>query len=162
MCRRPMRALQGHARGLGSHMALPRALVSEANPDGFTPAMHQGIACALNADPTRTYWGYSLQDTWTEEKAKLYGCIQYGCLSPDVQNTVDNIRNPEVMSSGELLTAREVMENLTAKEEGVTHRMPKVISKPIGQAPEEPNAYSDGSLKNTKGVHWGIGGAGVW
>ena len=40
--------------------------------------------------------------------------------------------------------------------------MPDVKGKVEGKAPAEPNAFSDGSLKNTKGLFWGVGGAGVW
>ena len=31
--------------------------LAEADPEDFTPAMRQGVACAMNADPTRTFWG---------------------------------------------------------------------------------------------------------
>lgn len=32
--------------------------IAEADPEYFTPAMRMGVACALNADPRRTYWGW--------------------------------------------------------------------------------------------------------
>ena len=50
-------ALKGKARQLDVELA-------EANPGDFTPAMRQGVACALNADPTRTFWGYRPDETW--------------------------------------------------------------------------------------------------
>ena len=59
-------------------------------------------------------------------------------------------------------TAREVMEQLTAPEEGARYRMPTVEAKVTDCAPTSPNAYSDGSLKNVKGYFWGLGGPGVW
>ena len=39
---------------------------------------------------------------------------------------------------------------------------PKIEQRVDEEAPEEPNAYSDGSLKNVKGPFWHLGGAGVW
>ena len=47
--------------------------LSEANPEDFTPAMRQGVACAMNADPTRTYWGLECDDEWTRKKKWWYG-----------------------------------------------------------------------------------------
>ena len=74
---------------------------------------------------------------------------------------VDNFRNEQATNRPENVTAREVMELLTAKEEGAKYRMPKVDTKPQGEVPETPNAFSDGSLKHNKGAFWGVGGAGV-
>ena len=33
------------------------AEIAEADPEEFTPAMRHGVACAMNADPRRSYWG---------------------------------------------------------------------------------------------------------
>ena len=54
------------------------------------------------------------------------------------------------------------MEKLTAPEEGVEYFMPSIDEEVVDAAPDTPNAYSDGSLKNTKGYFWSVGGAGVW
>ena len=48
-------ALKGNARELDVDLA-------EANPEDFTPAMRHGIACALNANPTCTFWGYACKE----------------------------------------------------------------------------------------------------
>ena len=59
-------------------------------------------------------------------------------------------------------TAREAMEDQIAPEEDVPYYMPTVKKKVEEPAPPKPNGYSDGSLKNNKGLFWAVGGAGVW
>ena len=59
-------------------------------------------------------------------------------------------------------TAREIMEHLTDPAKGVKYSMPNMGGKVAGTAPTNINAYSDGSLKHTKGHFWQVGGAGVW
>ena len=46
---------------------------------------------------------------------------------------------------------------MTKGEEGEEMVRPKIKEKVQGIAPQEPNAYSDGSLKNTKGYFWQLG-----
>ena len=72
------------------------------------------------------------------------------------------VRNLGGGAGNENMTAREVMEILAGKEEGDGLYMPEMGSKVEGTAPKKPNVYSDGSLKNTKGYFWQVGGAGVW
>ena len=40
--------------------------------------------------------------------------------------------------------------------------MPSITQEVQGAAPTTINAYSDGSLKNTTGLFWHVGSAGVW
>ena len=133
--------------------------LAEADPSDFTPAMRQGVACAMNADPTRTYWGLACEGSWTREKKRWYGCYQEKNLSAEVSEVVRTLKSTE---GTEEMTAREVMEKPTAKEVGVLHVMPKMGCTVSGTAPKYPNAFSDGSLKNTRGYFWMVGGAGVW
>ena len=60
------------------------------------------------------------------------------------------------------MTAREIMVVVTAKDDDANYSMPRIKQKIQGTAPKEINAYSDGSLKNTTGLFWHVGGAGVW
>ena len=56
------------------------------------------------------------------------------------------------------MKARELMEALTAKSEKEEGIKPKIEKRIEGQAPPKPNVFSDGSLKNTKGHFWQLGG----
>ena len=51
---------------------------------------------------------------------------------------------------------------ITNNKEDGEEVVPNVADKVEGEAPNKPNAFSDGSLKNTKGPFWHLGGAGVW
>ena len=130
--------------------------LAEADPLDFTPAMRHGIACALNADPTRTYWGYEVDEAWGASKGRLYGCTKLESLSEDVKPHVEQLSATPTAAT---ITAREVMEQLTAKQD--SHVAPSIGAEVCGEPPEEPHAYSDGALKNNKGLFWGVGGAGV-
>ena len=55
-------ALQQKAKEVDAELAAP-------DPCCFTPALRQGIAPAMNAAPTRTYWGYELRVAWDEKLA---------------------------------------------------------------------------------------------
>jgi hypothetical protein len=103
----------------------------------------------MNADPTRTFWGAECMECWTDKKRWRYGCLRSGNLGKEVGKFVQHLRGEK---GTEGMTAREVMEILTAKEEGSGHYMPKMGCKVEGAAPRKPNVYSDGSLENTKRV----------
>ena len=133
--------------------------LAEADPSEFTAAMRQGVACAMNADPTRTFWGTECDETWSRSKKWQYGCLKLQELSREVSEVVTNLK---AMEGTETVTARELMERLTAKEAGEERFMPTIETRVEGTAPKYPNVYSDGSLKNTKGYFWLVGGAGVW
>ena len=57
------------------------------------------------------------------------------------------------------MTAREIMVAVTAKDDDANYSMPRIKQKIQGTAPKKMNAYSDGSLKNTTGLFWHVGGA---
>ena len=67
------------------------AELAEVDPKEFTPAMRQGVACALNADPRRTYWGADCKDDWDEKKKWRYGCIKEGKLNDEVKRMVKKV-----------------------------------------------------------------------
>ena len=58
-------------------------------------------------------------------------------------------------------TAREVIQRHTSSWEYDDIEKPKKVEEGK-EAPENPNCYSDGSLKNPVGNHWAIGGLGLW
>ena len=95
-------------------------------------------------------------------KRILYGCNSYESLHDEVQGMVNDLRAADIDNPVENFTAREMMEQLLAKEEGVRYQMPEAGPVQVTEMPENPNSYSDGSLKHNKGVFWGVGGAGVW
>ena len=86
-------------------------------------------------------------ECWGDKKRWRYGCARSGNLGNDVWRFVQNLRGGE---GAERMTAREVMEILTGKEEGSGHYMPKMGSKVEGAAPRKPNVCSDGSLKTRR------------
>ena len=82
-----------------------------------------------------------------------------GALGVEVQTMRSKIDETE---GAEAFTAREIMVALTRNNDGEEEVVPHITVPVQGEAPEELNAFSDGSLKNTKGPFWHLGGAGVW
>ena len=66
------------------------------------------------------------------------------------------------LEAGEDFTAREMMTALMMKDEKEEMRRHNMKSKIDEEAPEQPSAFRDGSLRNIKGAFWQVGGAGVW
>ena len=92
-------------------------------------------------------------------KKRKYGCVKPGTINDDIKAIL--VKMDETEGAGEI-TAREVMVALTRKPEDEEAVQPKIKEKVEGRAPESPNVFSDGSLKNIKGPFWHLGGAGVW
>ena len=132
--------------------------LAEADPEDFTPAMRMGVACAMNADPRRTYWGKACNESWCKDTRRRYGCIEKQKMSDTVREVMDRFDQ----QGAEEVPAREGMAAIAKMEEGEETIKPKISQRVKGEAPEKPNVYSDGSLKNTKGYFWQLGGAGVW
>ena len=65
-----------HCNKLKSKRQQVDAEIADADPNDFTPAMRMGVACIMNADPRRTYWGMPCKDDWCKEKRRRYGCIE--------------------------------------------------------------------------------------
>ena len=103
-----------------------------------------------------------MKETWTEQVKWLYGCKKTFMHSAEVRKLMEWIQQGEEELEQSRMTAREVMESITAEEHEGILTMPKMGGKVEGTAPKNINAYSDGSLKHTKGHFWQVGGAGVW
>ena len=63
-----------HCKRLESKRRGIDAKLAEANPEDFTPAMRTGVACAMNADPRKTYWGMPCNDLWCQKKMGIWMC----------------------------------------------------------------------------------------
>ena len=133
--------------------------IAGLNPEVFPPALRKGVAVAMNANPRCTYWGGEPDRMWTADLKKLLGCRPVTELSKHSKELVEKLEATEDPAG---CTAREVMEDLMAPQDGVRYFMPSIKQKVEEVAPAEPNGYSDGSLKNNKGLFWAVGGAGVW
>ena len=71
-------------------------------------------------------------------------------------------RKVAMLKGGQGVTAREIMEALMKEGDKEEKCKPRVRERAHEEAPLKPNAFSDGSLTNTKGHFWQLGGAGVW
>ena len=100
--------------------------LAEANPEDLTPAIRRGVACAMSADPERTFWGTKVKEAWNAKRRWLYGCDKIHHLKAEVRKLIEEIQEREEEREVTTLTAREYMEYLTAQEEGVSLTMPKM------------------------------------
>ena len=66
--------------------------LAEADPYEFTPAMRQGVACAMNADPTRTDWGLECSEGWSRGMKWRNGCYKPQQLHTEVKGVMDSLR----------------------------------------------------------------------
>lgn len=132
--------------------------IAEADPDEFTPAMRHGVACAMNADPRRTYWGSECKAGWGKRKHGRYGCRKEGELKEGVREVILTFGKLE---GGEDFTAREMMTGLMMEGDKEEMMRPKMKSSVDENAPFKLNAFSEGSLRNITGAFWQVGGAGV-
>ena len=118
--------------------------------------MRHGVACALNADPRRTYWGGECKEEWPREKKWWYGCLDKTKLSGQVRELIGSLGAVE---DGKDKPAKEIMVAVTATDDDANYSMPRIKQKIQGTAPRKINAYGDGGPKNTTGLFWHVGGA---
>ena len=137
-----------HCERLKSKRHLIDKDLVEASPDDFTNAMRMGVVCALNADPRKTYWGKCCEQEWSNKKRRIYGCVVPGELNDTLRELAADI---DATEGAEIFAAREIMIALTKKKEDEEEVVPNIAEQVEGEAPEKPNAFSDRSLKNTKG-----------
>ena len=69
------------------------------------------------------------------------------------------VRNFDEMEGAQEITAREIITELTKSSNDDEMVKPRIEQRVDEEAPEEPNAYSDGSLKHVNGLSWHLGGA---
>ena len=127
--------------------------IASIEPKGLPAAVKQRIARAMNMDIRTAFWGSEVNKEDSKEAQKLCGCQPERVLT----NAMKEINE----KCGSRFSARAIMQHHINEEEGEELPMPQHIA--TKQPPPEPNAYSDGSLKNPGvGPPWMIGGIGVW
>ena len=122
------------------------------DPNELHPAIRHGVAPAMSSKLKGAFWGGSLEGKDNATK-KLLGYVPEGLTPFKIRSITDKCKAE--------WTAREVIQNYTGS--WGDDEMEKPTKMEGGsRAPEAPNGYSDGSLKNPIGNHWAIGGIGVW
>ena len=113
----------------------------------------------MTIDPTKPYWGDSDEydpkaDAMPESTKRQLGCRQMAKLRYEIREFFREERDNN-------LTARELIQHLTKTEGCKDIPLPEQVKEGLCMPPE-PNVYSDGSVKNPRGLHWKVGGVGVW
>ena len=133
--------------------------LSKVDPKHLPNAIKIGVAPAMTIDPTKPFWGDCDQhdpktDDMPESTKKMVGCRTLAKMKYEIRPFFSEERDNNI-------TARELMQQLTRTK--VCHDVP--LPEKISEGaclPEDPNVYSDGSVKNPRGLHWKVGGVGVW
>ena len=123
--------------------------LAELDPKMLPAPVRQGVAPAMKADPRAPFWGGNHHNHMNEKQKELCGCRKG--IPKDVDAKTKNIDNR--------VTAREVMQ---AHIETQYYEQLGPPAKCSSASPDKPNVYTDGSLKNIKGLHWSTGGCGLW
>ena len=121
------------------------------DPKTLPPALKIGIAPAMKANPLGTFWGEDQPPGLTKHQKEMVGCTPEWKIPPLIRQTMKEMDND--------MTAREVVQMFTEPATSEVTPQPGRCDEQVG---EKPNVYTDGSLKNPAGLHWAIGGVGVW
>jgi hypothetical protein len=122
-------------------------------------AVKIGFAPAMTIDPAKPYWGDNDEhdpkvEGMPESTRKQIGCRQLVKLKYEIREFFREEKSNDV-------TARELIQYLTMTEGCKDLPLPEKVKEGLSM-PKEPNVYSDGSVKNPRGLHWKVGGVGVW
>ena len=121
------------------------------DPTHLLPAVRVGIAPAMSSNVKGPFWGGEVHEGMSQQHSKLIGC--------DCERVVPE-EYVEALKTVENLTAREVVQFLADCPYNCRLEVPE--TKVVGEVPEKPNAYTDGSLRSPKSWFWQIGGLGIW
>ena len=115
-----------------------------------------GIPPAMDANFDNSFWGRTLDDFDDCQKP----CVGQVLMESHACSNVRESVRQTLEQNSQCLNARQVIQQLRGGH--TTFRMSDIT--PCQEAPpEEPNVYSDGSLKNPRNWYWGMGGYGlVW
>lgn len=92
-------------------------------------------------------------DEMGEKTKKRIGCREMHTMRYEVRELFRE-------EKGNGITARELIQNMTMTKGCKNNPMPGKVEE--GQCmPEKPHVYSDGSVKNPRGLHRKVGGVGV-
>jgi hypothetical protein len=127
--------------------------IANLDPEALPAALKQGIAPAMTADITKTFWGKEPSSKDDADTKALCGCKPEREVSTAMRKII-NVCDARI-------TAREVMQNLLHDEKQEDLPLPEWVANKT--PPKDPNVYGDGSLKHPGvGPHWMVGGLGVW
>ena len=122
--------------------------IASIDPHQVHPATRHGVAPAMSPRLKGSYWGSDQEDTSHATK-KLLGNVPEGMTPSKIRHRT-NKREA-------IWTAREVIQHYTSSWKNEDISKPKKLEDGI-EAPDEPNGYSDGSLKKPIGNHRAIWG----
>ena len=120
------------------------------NPEDIPPALRIGVAPAMSANPLGPYWGGDEPKGMNFKQKLLLGCTPELNIPHNIRKTMCNLETT--------MTAREYVQMFTAPEGYVVIQDPGKCQE---MAPDRPNAYTDGSILNPRGLHLSVGGLGV-
>ena len=127
--------------------------LAKFNADAILALVRHGVAPAMAADTTKTFWGYTGSLHMDAKQKELCGC-DVNSNNRDITEEVNEMR--DLIG----LTAREVVQgHIAAQVESGAIPMPERVN---GTPPEQPNVYSDGSVHNPASTHWKVGGIGIF
>ena len=121
------------------------------DPKVLPAAIKIRIAPAMSAKPTAPFWGGEMHHDLDETQKKMIGCMK------DWQIPI--AARAKMKQFADEMTAREVVQMYTGPTSHEELPNPSFCAE---HAAETPNAYTDGSMLNPKGLHWAVGGVGVW
>ena len=129
--------------------------IAQINTRIIPAGVKHGIAPTMMADATKPCCGGENEniDQLDNETNTILGCQEESKMKEVVRQFTKRAANND-------FSAREVIQAMTKSER---MRGPVVAGK-IEQVVmvDEPSAYSDGSVKNPRGMHWKMGGVGLW
>ena len=137
----------------------------DLHPNDLPLSMQLGLAPAMHAGLTGTYWGtpYSALATSTGKGKALLGALDDDdCTRKGRERRDDDAQVQATFADQDLtaLTARQAFANLRGP-----HQSPAKLQPPHPcheHPPPEPNTYTDGSLTHPTQIDYNLGGAGVW
>ena len=103
------------------------------------------------ANPTGPFWGGRDHEQMNEKEKKLIGCMEDWQITHEIRQIMIKL--------DEEMTAREMIQMFTGGEGYEDIPNPEKCEE---RAESKPNVYTDGSMLNPKGLHWSIGGLGIW
>ena len=127
--------------------------IAEHDPECLPMPVRHGIAPAMKANGTTTYWGTEVEEEnkYTEKTFRFLG----GCKENEIKAEI----REEMQKLQTYIIAREYVQYKVG--EGGKSELP-VPYHEESMPPEEPNAYTDGSLHNPTSRHWQVGGMGIF
>ena len=129
--------------------------IAEIDPKHLPNAVKVGIAPAMMMNPTKPFWGDAEGDEKEDEDMDEKTRLMLGCRN--MHKLRYEVREFFREEKGNKHIARELIQYMTAAGECKDLPLPERVKEGCCM-PEKPNVYSDGSVKNPRGLHWKVGG----